>query len=104
VDCVLDTVGGDLIERSQPATRAFGRLASILALQGDFSHAHLHNQTLHGIFLTRQRRRLLQMTPLFERGQARPAIERVLPLDQAAEAHRRLDAGHGWGKVVLQVG
>jgi NADPH2:quinone reductase len=30
-------------------------------------------------------------------------IERVLPLEQVAEAHRRLDSGHGWGKFVLQV-
>lgn len=103
VDAVFDTVGGDLVERSQRATRAFGRLASILGLQGDFSHAYFHNQTLHGIFLTRERRRLLEMTPLFERGEVRPSIERVLPLDQVAEAHRRLESGHGWGKTILQV-
>ncbi len=103
VDAVFDTVGGDNLERSQSATRDFGRLASILAPNGDFSHAYLHNQTIHGIFLARERRRLLQLAPLFERGQARVLIERVLPLDQVAEAHRRLDSGHGWGKVVLEV-
>jgi NADPH2:quinone reductase len=103
VDAVFDTVGGDVLERSQGAARAFGRLASILPVRGDFTYAYLHNQTIHGVFLTRERRRLEEMTPLFERGQVRVAIERILPLDQAAEAHRRLDSGHGWGKVVLQV-
>jgi NADPH:quinone reductase len=103
VDAVFDTVGGDLVERSQRATRDFGRLASILAPSGDFSHAYEHNQTIHGVWTTRERRRLLEMTPVFERGQVRVAIERVLPLEQVAEAHRRLDSGHGWGKIVLQV-
>jgi NADPH2:quinone reductase len=103
VDAVFDTVGGDLLERSQPATRDFGRLGSTLAPSGDFTHAYLHNQTIHGIFLTRERRRLVEMTPLFERGQVRVAVEQVLPLEQVADAHRRLDSGHGWGKIVLQV-
>jgi NADPH:quinone reductase len=103
VDAVFDTVGGEQLERSQAATRDFGRLASILAPHGDFTYAYLHNQTIHGVFLTRERQRLIEMTRLFERGQARPVIDRVLPLEQVAEAHRRLDSGHGFGKLVLRV-
>jgi NADPH:quinone reductase len=102
-DAVFDTVGGDLLERSQPVTKDFGRLASILAPRGDFTYAYLHNQTIHGVFLTRERRRLEEMSVLFERAQARVLIERVLDLDQVAEAHRRLDSGHGYGKLVLRV-
>src|SRR5918992_5523414 len=37
VDAVFDTVGGDLVARSIQATRVFGRLASIISLQGDFT-------------------------------------------------------------------
>ena len=103
VDAVFDTVGGDVLQRSQQAARPFGRLATILAPSGDFTHAYLHNQTIHGIFLTRERRRLEEMTPLLDHRRIRVVIERTLPLDQAAEAHRRLDSGHGWGKVVLEV-
>lgn len=102
VDAVFDTVGGQL-EASQPITRDFGRLASILAPTGDFTHAYLHNQTIHGVFLTRERRRLEELTPLFERDQARVLIEQVLPLERVADAHSRLDSGHGAGKVVLQI-
>lgn len=103
VDVVLDTVGGDVIERSQQITRDFGRLGSILAPSGDFSHAYMHNQTIHGVFLTRERRRLVELARVFERGQARVPIAQVLPLEQVADAHRRLDSGHGYGKIVLQV-
>ncbi|MGZ3459486.1 MAG: zinc-binding dehydrogenase, partial [Archangium sp.] len=102
VDAVFDTAGKNVIA-SLPATRPFGRLATILGFSGDVSAFYPRNQTLHGVFLTRERRRLEEMTPLFERKQVRPLIERVLPLEQVADAHRRLDTGHGRGKLVLSV-
>ncbi len=103
VDAVFDTGGGDLIARSLQATRTFGRLASIVSLQGDLTPAYQLNQTIYGILLTRERRRLDEMTRLIERGQMRPVIDEVLPLNQVARAHERLDSGHGRGKVVLRV-
>jgi NADPH2:quinone reductase len=103
VDAVFDTGGGDLIARSLQATRTFGRLASIVSLQGDLTPAYQLNQTIYGVLLTRGRRRLDEMTRLIERGQMRPVIDEVLPLNQVARAHERLDSGHGRGKVVLRV-
>jgi NADPH:quinone reductase len=102
VDAVFDTVGGQL-EGSQEATRAFGRLASILPIQGDFTHAYLNNQTLYGVFLTRERQRLVELTRLIEQGKLRPVVDEVLPLAGVSRAHERLDSGHGRGKVVLEV-
>jgi NADPH2:quinone reductase len=98
VDAVFDTGGGDLVARSLQATRTFGRLASIVSLQGDLTPAYQLNQTIYGVFLTRERRRLDEMTRLIERGQMRPVIDEVLPLNQVARAHERLDSGHGRGK------
>ena len=103
VDAVFDTVGGDAIARSLGATRRFGRLATILAASGNFHEATARNQLIAGIFLTRERARLEEMTPLLERKQVRPLIDTVLPLDSVAEAHRRVDSGHGRGKIVLTV-
>ena len=103
VDAVFDTAGGDLIARSIPATRIFGRLASIISLQGDLTPAYQRNQTIYGIYLTRERERLDEMTPLIERGQMRPLVDEVLPLNEVAKAHERLDSGHGRGKLVLRV-
>ncbi|QRK11060.1 zinc-dependent alcohol dehydrogenase family protein [Archangium violaceum] len=102
VDAVFDTVGKNVIP-SIPATRPFGRIATILGFSGDVSAFYPRNITLHGVFLTRERRRLEEMTPLIERKQVRPLVERVIPLEQVAEAHRRLDSGHGRGKLVLSV-
>lgn len=103
VDAVFDTVGGDLVAKSLRATRPGGRLACILAPRGDLSQLYIKNQTLHGVFLTREGARLREMTPLFERGLASPLIAGVLPLEQVAEAHRRLDSGHGAGKLILAI-
>jgi NADPH:quinone reductase len=103
VDAVFDTAGGDLIARSIQATRVFGRLASIISLQGDFTPGYRLNQTFHGVLLLRERARLDEMTRLIERGQMRPLIDEVLPLNQVARAHERLESGHGRGKVVLRV-
>ena len=51
----------------------------------------------------RERARLDEMTRLIDRGQMRPVVDEVLPLNQVARAHRRLESGHGRGKVVLRV-
>jgi NADPH:quinone reductase len=103
VDAVFDTVGGDLIAKSIQATRVFGRLASVISLQGDLTPGYRLNQTFYGVFLLRERARLDEMTRLIERGQMRPLVDEVLPLNQVAKAHERLESGHGRGKVVLRV-
>jgi NADPH:quinone reductase len=104
VDAVFDTVGGGTIVDSIPATKSFGRLATILGAQGDLTPLYQKNQTLYGVFLTRERARLEEMSALIERGQVRPLVAEVLPLEEVGKAHERLDSGHGRGKVVLRVG
>ncbi len=103
VDAVFDCVGGGTIVESIPATRPFGRLATILGAQGDLTPLYVNNQTLHGVLLMRERARLDEMSPLLERGQMKPLVDEVVDLAQVGEAHERLDSGHGRGKVVLRV-
>jgi NADPH2:quinone reductase len=104
VDAVFDAVGGATIVDSIPATKPFGRLATILGAQGDLTPHYQKNQTLYGVFLTRERARLEEMGALIERGQVRPLVAEVLTLEEVGKAHERLDSGHGRGKVVLGVG
>ena len=103
VDAVLDTVGGGTIVESIPATKPSGRLATILGVQGDLTPLYQKNQTLYGVFLDRERARLEELSTLIERGQVRPLVAEVLPLEEVGKAHERLDSGHGRGKVVLRV-
>jgi NADPH:quinone reductase-like Zn-dependent oxidoreductase len=41
--------------------------------------------------------------PMIESGAVRPIVDRVLPLDEAAEAHRVVEASQHIGKVLLAV-
>ncbi|MDA8345493.1 MAG: zinc-binding dehydrogenase [Thermaerobacter sp.] len=103
VHALMDTVGAQALYPALGAVRAFGRIATILGGNGDIASVVFKNQALHGIFLPRERARLEEMAPLFSRGVVRPLIDEVLPLREVARAHRRLDTGHGRGKIVLQV-
>lgn len=103
VNAAFDIEGKDLVARSLPALSAFGRIACILPPQGNLSLLYTNNLTLHGVFLTRERTRLEEMTPLFEHGQARSIIDQILPLEQTRKAHERLDTAHGRGKIVLRI-
>jgi NADPH:quinone reductase-like Zn-dependent oxidoreductase len=44
---------------------------------------------------------LAAVWPAVEAGEVKPVIDRVLPLDQVAEAHRIVEASGHIGKVVL---
>src|SRR5687768_17151023 len=69
-----------------PAVRPFGRVACVLPPQGDLSPLYQKKITLHGTFLTRERQRLEEMWPLFERKQVRAVIDTVLPLQEVGKA------------------
>ena len=70
-------------------------------MQGNLTPGYRLNHTFHGVFLLRERARLDEKIRLIERRQVRPLVDEVLPTNQAARAHERLEPGHGRGKVVL---
>ncbi len=103
VDAAFDIQGNEIGTRCIPTVRPFGRIAVILPPKGDFGVFSRNNITLYGVFLTRERKRLDEMTPVFERGLAHPLVDEVLPLKKVSKAHERLDTAHGRGKVILKV-
>lgn len=103
VDAVFDTAGGDTVIDSIAYTKPFGRIATILGTEGDLTPFYFKNLTVHGVLLLRERARLDEMSLLMQRGQMKPLVDEVLPLNEVGRAHERLDSGHGRGKVVLRV-
>ncbi|WP_017313980.1 zinc-dependent alcohol dehydrogenase family protein [Mastigocladopsis repens] len=105
VDLVLDTVGGDTIGRSLNVIRPYGRLVSIvdIATPQSLLEAWGKNLTVHFVFTPQYRAKLDALKYLIERNQLRPVIDSVMPLNQVAQAHQRLEQGGTAGKVVLQV-
>ncbi len=102
-DLVLDTVGGDVLERSTEVTRDFGMLVGIVSTSLDLRRAGVKNLLVQKMFLQRARYKLLALHALVERGQLRPVIDSVMALDEVGAAHRRLEEGGVQGKIVLKV-
>jgi NADPH2:quinone reductase len=103
LDAVADFVGGQLISRSLGVVELFGRAASIASVEGNLDLLIDRNITLHGVLVRPERARLEKLRDMLDAGVISPLIDEVLPLEEAARAHARLETGHGQGKVVLRV-
>lgn len=102
VDAVLDTVGGDTLERSWGIVRRGGALVTIV---GDAPEERATRQGIRAVsFLVQpSRAQLLELGELLDRGALRPIVEATYPLASAREAYERGLLGHNRGKLVLVV-
>lgn len=118
VDTAFDTVGGETFCRSFAATKVYGNVVTLLQTACEAEAvklARLRNQAIHyelmlapmylGMHAARvsQRRILEEGARLIEQGKLKITVNRVLPLAEAAEAHRLIEAGHTTGKIVLRI-
>jgi putative PIG3 family NAD(P)H quinone oxidoreductase len=116
-DVILDNMGAVYLQRNVTALAVGGRLV-VLGLQGG-RKGELDLGMLLGKAATvsaaalrprplAQKAAIVAATtafvwPLIESGDVRPVIDRVLTLDEAAEAHRVVEASEHIGKVLLRV-
>jgi NADPH:quinone reductase len=103
-DAVVDLVGHGLLGASLPYVAPGGAAASIVELRGDLEEAVDRNLTLHGVLVRADGRDLERLADEVEAGRLRPVVDEVVEFDQAERAHRRVESGHGQGKLVLRVG
>jgi putative PIG3 family NAD(P)H quinone oxidoreductase len=115
-DVILDIIGAKYLERNVDALAVNGRLC-VIGLQGG-ARAELNLGKLltkrAAVTATSLRGRpraekaaivaavLEHVWPLYEEGRMRPVVDRVLPLSDAAEAHRVLESGAHVGKILLE--
>ncbi len=117
-DVVIDTVGGDTLCKSFGAAKVYGRVVTLLDLacaQADMTVARTRNLTLgYTLMLTPmmlglhdawvgQRIMLEKAADMIDAGGLKVKVSHSLPLEQAREAHRLIEAGHTSGKIVLQL-
>lgn len=103
VDVIVDLVGGNTVAQSLGAIRPGGRAASIAGLEGDLNALLDLNVTFHGVLVRPDTTRLEAIARLVATGDLRPIVDHVLPLEEAVEAHRRVEENPGSGKIVLLV-
>jgi NADPH:quinone reductase-like Zn-dependent oxidoreductase len=102
VDAVLDTVGGETQERSWKVVKPGGILVSIVGIE-DQSAAERHGVRGAAFMAHPDAEQLAEIAALVDEGRVEPVIETVLPLAEAAQAHRMLEKGGHRGKIVLKV-
>lgn len=117
VDIAFDTVGGEAFNQLVPATALYGDIVTILQVpeDADWKQIRLRNIRIsqelmltpmvlgleegaahHGDILE-------QCAQFFDEQKLSVFVADTLPLEQAAEAHRRIEAGGMAGKLVLEI-
>jgi len=117
VDVVLELVGGGYVAEDLACLAPRGRIVVVGTMGGGHAEVDLprlmrKRAELRGTVLRTRpleekilAARALErhLAPLFARGVLRPVVDRVLPLAQAADAHRRMQSNATFGKIVLEI-
>ena len=116
-DVILDMVGGSYFQRNLSALADEGRLVQIAFLQGPKVEANLSQLMMRRLTFTGSTLRpqsdlakariaeslRREVWPLLDAGVIGPVMDEEFPLEEAAAAHARMEAGAHIGKIVLRV-
>lgn len=117
IDVAFDTVGPTVFRETLPLMALYGDLVTILDPGADLDLKEARNRNLRLSFelmltpqlkglteaLDHQGEILRRCGELFDSGKLRVEVAESFPLEQAAAAHRRLEAGGMVGKLVLRM-
>jgi len=116
VHAVIDFVGGPTLTPNLRSLRSGGTLVQVGILSGEaetaiplnlllHNHLRLQGTVMKSRSVQEKRamvRRFAEVAlPLFDKTRLRPPVYAALPLEQAGEAHRLMEQGGGFGKIVL---
>lgn len=117
-DVIFDFVGGPYLEANVAMAATGGRIIGLSYLGGArgtlplgallFKRLTLVGTTLRGrpieekMLLTQRFRR--EVLPHVASGRVRPILDRVVPLEAIAEAHRLMEENRTFGKVAVRIG
>ncbi len=118
VDVVIDFVGGAYLARNLRSLRPGGRLVQVGLMSGEAEAViplglllHNHLRLIGTVMKSRdaaEKRAMVKRfaeggLPRLAHGELRPLVGRVFEMADAAQAHISMQAGGGFGKVVLSV-
>lgn len=107
VDVVFEHVGAVTWERSLRLLRKGGRLVTCGATTGynvqtDLRLVFYKNLKILGNLMG-SKAELVRITELMQQGLLKPVVDRVMPLEQAREAHAAMEQRQQFGKIVLKI-
>ena len=103
VDAVLDTVGGETLDRSYGVLKRGGIVVSSVA-QPSKEKAEEHGVRARFFLVQVTTERLIKIAELISAGQLKTEVGEVLWLDEARKGHEMLEgAPHRRGKIVIKV-
>jgi NADPH:quinone reductase len=115
IDAILDMIGGDYFSGHIDLLATGGRLVHIATQRGSQVTLDLRAVMMKRLLITGSTLRSRsveeksslaravesEVWPLFTNGQICPVIDSTFPLDQAGEAHRRMESSQHIGKILL---
>ncbi|MDB5631355.1 MAG: putative quinone oxidoreductase, partial [Tardiphaga sp.] len=117
VELILDMVGGDYVDKNFDCAAVDGRIVQIAVLNGPkatINAAKIMVKRLHYTGSTLRPRSAADkaamvkaieanVLPLLQAGKVKPLMDSTFPLEQAVDAHRRMETSEHIGKIVLVV-
>src|SRR5439155_5760750 len=105
-DVVIDSAGGETFNKALDALKPGGRLVSYGSTLGAAQNVELRRifwKQLNVLGSTMgSPSDFPAMLKLYDAG-LRPIVDKVVPLEQASDAHIRMEAGDQFGKIVLKI-
>ena len=117
MDVILDHIGGPYLAQNMKSLALGGRLVEIGVMGGVKAELNLalmmvkRQQIIGSVLRSRPiaekasiiERFSEQAMPFFADGTLAPLVDRVLRLEQVAEAHRAMEGSQHFGKIVLSI-
>ncbi|HEM7146132.1 TPA: NAD(P)H-quinone oxidoreductase [Providencia stuartii] len=115
VDMVVDIVGGDYVDKNYQVAAKFGRIIQIGMMKGNPKSLNLMPLMIKRLIHTGSTMRSRTVAEkssiaaelkqhvwgMLQKGELKPFINKTYPLDQVADAHRHMESGDLYGKIVL---
>ena len=107
VDVVVEHIGSDTFQKSLRSLARGGRLVTVGATSGpnvdlDLRYVFSRHLSILGSYMG-GKSELAELLPFFDAGKLRPVVDRIFPLEEATDAHRRMENRGLFGKLVLRI-
>ncbi|GEK91830.1 NADP-dependent oxidoreductase [Alkalibacterium kapii] len=103
-DLVVDTMGGEILERSLDVVKDGGKLVSIVG-QPDAEKAEKRDIETESLWLNPNGKQLAELGELMSKGKVNAQIGHILPFTEEGlrEAHKISETHHAKGKIVIEI-